>query len=212
MNNLNITTKKWIWDTWEQYTPEWFVTILWNDLPTSPITSSSHTRHFRNKILCEMTGVKRCGDLPDFPNRLGITAFQERTESQKGQVTFHTHLHLYNCNLQLHSSEHVHFLIRYKIGNRIAKLLKSSTKGNEGVVVKKWEEEHHRYYNLKEMERQKKKVLTRYTQDNDLLLDFENSDLLPMKSKSNGHKRISKATDRSLRSFTQSKKSEIIYI
>jgi len=79
-------------------------------------------------------------------------------------------------------------------------------------VVKKWEEEHHRYYNLKEMERQKKKVLTRYTQDNDLLLDFENSDLLPMKSKSNGHKRISKATDRSLRSFTQSKKSEIIYI
>ena len=34
------------------------------------------------------------------------------------------------------------------------------------------------YYNMKEMERQKKKVLTRYTQDNDLLLDVSNSDLL----------------------------------
>ena len=212
MQNLNITTKNWIWNTWEQFKPEWFVTILWNDLPTSPITSSSHTRHLRNKILCDVTGIKRCGDLPDFPDRLGITAFQERTESQKGQVTFHTHLHLYNCKSTLNSAEQVHFLIRYKIGNRIEKLLKSNTKGNEGVVVREWEEEHHRYYNLKEMERQKKKVLTRYTQDNDLLLDFENSDLLHCTSKSNGHKRVSKATNRSLRSFAQPKTPEIIHL
>ena len=212
MKNLNITTKKWIWNTWEQYKPEWFVTILWNDLPTSPITSSSHTRHLRNKILCEVSGVKRCGDLPDFPNRLGITAFQERTAMQDGQVTFHTHLHLYNCQSQWNSAEQVHFLIRYKIGNKVAKLLKTNSKGNEGVVVRRWDEEHHRYYNLKEMERQKKIVLTRYTQDNDLLLDFENSDLLHITSKSNGHKRVSKATNRSLRSFAQSKTPEIIHL
>ena len=212
MKNLNITTKKWIWNTWEQYKPEWFVTILWNDLPTSPITSSSHTRHLRHKILCEVSGVKRCGDLPDFPNRLGITAFQERTEMQKGQVTFHTHLHLYNCQSKLNSEDQVHFLIRYKVGNRIEKLLKSNRKANEGVVVRKWDEEHHRYYNLKEMERQKKKVLTRYTQDNDLLLDFENSDLLHYTSKSNGHKRASKTTNRSLRSPAQLKKPEIIHL
>ena len=33
------------------------------------------------------------------------------------------------------------------------------------------------------MERQKKIALTRYTQDNDLLLDIENSDLLPIQIK-----------------------------
>ena len=60
------------------------------------------------------------------------------------------------------------------------KLLKSDTPGNQGVVVKPWNEDHHKYYNLKEMERQKKKVLTRYTQDKDLLLDIKNSDLLPL--------------------------------
>jgi len=212
MKNLNITTKRWIWNTWEHYTPEWFVTILWNDLPTSPITSSSHTKHLRNKILCEVSGARRCGDLPEFPDRLGITAFQERTEMQKGQVTFHTHLHLYNCTSLWESSEQLHCLIRYKIGNRIEKLLKSTRKGNEGVVVRRWEEEHHRYYNLKEMERQKKKVLTRYTQDNDLLLDFENSDLLPMESQSHGYKRLSSATDQSLRSAVKSKRPEITHI
>ena len=75
--------------------------------------------------------------------------------------------------------QQLHFLIRYKLGTKIQKLLKSTTHGNEGVVVKRWNKENHRYYNMKEMERQKKKVLTRYTQDNDLLLDVLNSDLLP---------------------------------
>ena len=190
MSNLNNSTKKWIWNTWNKYPPEWFVTILWNDMPTSSITSTSHTKHLKNKILCEVTGKKRCEDLPDFPDRLGITAFQERTESQKGQVTFHTHLHLYNSSSGSsvitdpqdglwQNSQQLHFLIRHKLGTKIQKLLKSTTPGNEGVVVKRWNEENHRYYNLKEMERQKKKVLTRYTQDNDLLLDVMNSDLLP---------------------------------
>ena len=186
-----MQTKKWIWKTWDKYPPEWFVTILWNDLPTSPITSTSHTKHLRNKILCEVTGKKRCDDIPEFPDRLGITAFQERTEMQNGQITFHTHLHFYNSssgsaiitdsmNGLWQNSEQLHFLIRYKLGTKIQKLLKSTTNGNEGVVVKRWNKDHHRYYNMKEMERQKKKVLTRYTQDNDLLLDVLNSDLLPL--------------------------------
>ena len=188
-----MTTKKWIWNTWEKYPPEWFVTILWNDLPTSPITSESHTRILRNMLLCETSGIKRCGDLPEFPDRLGITAFQERTEIQTGKVTYHTHLHLYNSlsGSAIISDPHegrwqhknqVHFLIRHKLGKKIQKMLKSTTKGNEGVVVKPWNKEHHMYYNLKEMERQKKKVFTRYTQDKDLLLDIENSDLLPLQS------------------------------
>ena len=208
MKSLNLQTKKWIWNTWDKYRPEWFVTILWNDMPTSPITSSLHTSVLRNKLLCEVTGKKRCGDLPDFPNRLGLMTFQERTEMQNGKITFHTHMHIYNSSSasaivadphhkEMNSEDTVHYLIRYKVGSKIQKLLKSTTKGNEGVVVRKWEEDHHRYYNLKEMKNQKRKVLTHYLQDKDLLLDFENSDLLPLPDK-NGHERISKAVDRSL--------------
>ena len=34
MTNLNTTTKKWIWNTWNQYQPDWFVTLLCNLLLT----------------------------------------------------------------------------------------------------------------------------------------------------------------------------------
>ena len=36
---LEFVSQNYIWDTWKQYTPEWFVTILWNDMPTCPITT-----------------------------------------------------------------------------------------------------------------------------------------------------------------------------
>ena len=77
MTNLNTTTKKWIWNTWNQYQPDWFVTLLWNDLPTSEITSSSHTRHFRNLTLRKTTGSNSCSEIPDFPDRLGMTVPQD---------------------------------------------------------------------------------------------------------------------------------------
>ena len=97
---------------------------------------------------------------------------------QGGKVTFHTHLHLFNCMDRWQSPSGLHCFLRFQVGQSIQKLLKSDSEGNEGIVVKSWSEENHRYYNLKEMERQKKIALTRYTQDNDLLLDIENSDLL----------------------------------
>lgn len=220
---LEYVSQNYIWDTWKQYTPEFFVTILWNDMPTCPITSSSHTTSLRNLFLCEVCGVKKSKKIPSFPNRVGLTSFQERSLTKSGKVTFHTHWHIYNCipsgsaifanpHPLLKSEEGVHLLIRYKVGNKIRKLLKTTSKGNEGVTVERWCEDHHRHYNLKELQRQKKMQMQKYLQDDNMLFDYVNSDLLPMTSKSNGHKRISKATDRSLRSFAQSKKSEIIHI
>lgn len=189
MDKLNRAYTKWILNTWDQYNPEWFVTILWNDLPTDHITAASHTRHLRNKILCETTGIKKCGKLPDFPQRMGMTVFQERTMNPKGKVTFHTHMHLYNTSSgypqpRWDNPSQLHFLLRYKLGTKIQKLLKSTTSGNEGVVVKRWVKEHHEAYNLKEVSRQQKLLRTRYAeackyaQDKDLLLDVMNSDLL----------------------------------
>ncbi len=197
MDKLNRAYVKWILNTWDEYNPEWFVTVLWNDMPTDQITAASHTRHLRNKILCETTGIKKCGKLPEFPNRLGMTVFQERTMNPKGKVTFHTHMHLYNTSSgsaifshpepRWDNASQLHFLLRYNLGTKIQKLLKSTTSGNEGVVVKKWVKEHHEAYNFKEVARQQKLLITRYTeackyaQDKDLLLDVMNSDLLTPK-------------------------------
>lgn len=205
MKNLNLETKKWIWNTWDQYKPEWFITLLWNDYPTSPITAASHTRHLLNIFLKDVCGCKRCGEIPEFPYRMGVTSFQERTEDHDGKVVFHTHLHLFNTNSYFdrpnrQGDEYLKWFLTHKVGRKVYRLLKTSSIGNEGVVVRKWNEDHHRYYNLKEMERQKKKALTRYTQDGDLLLDIENSDLLPMTAQTHGHQALPKRTNRSLRS------------
>ena len=197
MDKLNRAYVKWILNTWDQYNPEWFVTILWNDLPTDAITAASHTRHLRNKLLCETTGIKRCGNLPDFPDHLGMTVFHERTMTPKGKVTFHTHMHLYNTSSgsaifsdpqpRWDNTSQLHFLLRYKLGTKIQKLLKSTTSGNEGVVVKRWVKENHEQYNMKEISRQQKLHRTMYAkacklaQDKDLLLDVMNSDLLTPK-------------------------------
>ena len=37
------------WET--NFRPQWFITLLWNDLPTRSETVTSHTRHFRNVFL-----------------------------------------------------------------------------------------------------------------------------------------------------------------
>jgi len=193
MDNLNKALTKWILETWDKYPPEFFATILWNDMPTDVITAQSHTRHLRNLLLREATGVKRCGDIPPFPHRLGITAFQERIMTDKGKVTFHTHFHLYNNSrtgsaiitdpkqVIWDSPSELEYVLQYKIGQKIQKLLKSTTPGNKGVVVKRWNKTHHQTYNFKEIKRQacnRYKVAARYAQDKDLLLDVLNSDLL----------------------------------
>jgi hypothetical protein len=191
MSKLNNTTQRWIWNTWRQYPPEWFVTILWNDMPTSPITCTSHTSKLRNLFLCEVTGKKKSGHLADFPNRLGITSFQERTISDNGKIIYHTHWHIYNSasGSAIITDPHeglwqnwaqLHFLLRYKVGNRIQKLLKTTKKGNEGIVVKRWSEEFHLDYNMKEWKQKRYEFFHQYTQDKDLLIDYENSDVLPL--------------------------------
>ena len=148
-------------------------------------------------MLCETTGIKKCGNLPEFPHRLGMTVFHERTMNPKGKVTFHTHMHLYNTSSgsaifsdpqpRWDNTSQLHFLLRYKLGTKIQKLLKSTTSGNEGVVVKRWVKEHHEQYNMKELLvkrsylEQGGKGSSRYAQDKDLFIDPMNSDLLPLK-------------------------------
>ena len=182
MQSLNLEKERWVFNTWRSYPPDWFVTILWNDMPSDPITTSSHTRHLRNVLLCQSSGVRKCSSVPELPHRLGMTTYQERTLTKKGKVVYHTHLHLFNTDGKWLSPFDLHFFIRYQIGKRVVKLLKTDTEENKGVVVKKWSSDYHQTYNLKENQRQLKKAYSlnpRYAQDADLTLDYKNSDFIP---------------------------------
>ena len=120
-------------------------------------------------------GVKNMSKVPEFPDRPGMMTFQERTLSQTGKVTFHTHMHLSNTDGRWGSDLVVEDFVR-KSGANVKKLLKSTKKGNKGVESTAWHQDQHMHYNLKEHQRQEKITLTRYLQDGDLLLDYENSD------------------------------------
>ena len=110
MNNYTQELKHWIFYNWKIHQPKWFITLLWNDLPTDPIQVINHSRHFKNVFLTKLYGVNKCSKLKDFPNRLGMMFFQERKEMyNKGRrlISFHTHLHLYNTTELLTNIESV---------------------------------------------------------------------------------------------------------
>jgi len=92
-----------IQNQWESnFRPHWFITIHWNDLPTSYDTVEESTKHLRNVFL---TKLMKCGspkNLPDSPGRPSAIFFHERSPvicRNRLILPFHTHLHLRNFPL-----------------------------------------------------------------------------------------------------------------
>ena len=162
-------------DQWEnKFRPQWFITLLWNDLPTRPETVISHSRHFRNVFLTSLL-KQSLKKLPEPPLRPQLVFFHERKPviTKGRQITaFHTHLHLGALPDPLNHLWYLDHLIHQKISPRVQKLLKTTTEGNRGVVIKPWNWNHHAFYNLKDY------YSCRYHQDPDLVLDYQNSDLV----------------------------------
>jgi hypothetical protein len=63
-------------------------------------------------------------------------------------------------------------MIHQKVAPKVQKLLKTTTEGNRGVVIKPWVWDHHAFYNLKDYYSYK------HHQDADLVIDYQNSDLM----------------------------------
>ena len=82
-------------------------------------------------------GVKNMSKVPEFPQRLGMMTFQERTLSQTGKVTFHTHMHLSNTDGRWGSNRDIEEFVRIS-GANVKKLLKSTDEGNKGVESIAW--------------------------------------------------------------------------
>lgn len=177
-NRFNDELKHWIFYNWKIHQPQWFTSLLWNDLPTDPIKVSNHSRHFKNVFLSKLYGVNKCSKLNDYPNRVGLTFFTERklvSTSSRNITCYHTHLHISNPKGTKIDDTTIYNLIMDKCSRHLPKLLKTEQDGNKGVVVKEWNRDHHLHYNFKDL----------YTysnhQDVDILLDYQNSDLLPLR-------------------------------
>ena len=84
-------------DQWENnFPPQWFITLLWNDLPTRSETVVNHSRHFRNVFLTSLFN-QPLKKLPEPPLRPQLVFFHERKPviTRGRQITaFHTHIHL----------------------------------------------------------------------------------------------------------------------
>ena len=156
------------------FQPQWFITLLWNDLPTRSETATSHSIHFRNVFLTSLLN-QPLKKLPEPPSRPHLVFFHERKPvvTRGRQITaFHTHVHLGALPDPLNHLWYLDHLIYQKVSPRVQKLLKTTSEGNRGVVIKPWVWDHHAFYNLKDYYRYK------HHQDSDLVLDYQNSDLV----------------------------------
>jgi hypothetical protein len=174
-NSFGKVIERYVKEQWESnFRPHWFITIHWNDLPTSYAQVEGHTKHLRNVFL---TQLMRCGsprDLPDPPGRPSAIFFHERSPvicRSRQILPFHTHLHLEKLPSPLNELWYLDVLLKNQVAPRVQKLLKTTTKGNKGIVIKRWNKIHHGSYNLKDYYKYK------YHQDSDLVLDYKNSDL-----------------------------------
>jgi len=162
-------------DQWENnFLPQWFITLLWNDLPTRSETTTSHSRHFRNVFLTSLLN-QPLKKLPGLPFRPHLVFFHERKPviTRGRQITaFHTNLHLGALPDPLNHLWYLDYLIHQKVSPRVQKLLKTTAEGNKGVVIKPWVWDHHAFYNLKDY------YSYGHHQDPDLVLDYQNSDLI----------------------------------
>ena len=183
MNHKDISSKleHWIFYNWKLHPPEFFITLLWNDLPTSQERVSSYQRKFRNVFLTKLYHLSKTSKLKSlpFPKRTGMMIFNEKKEvftskSNRPIFTFHTHIHLCNTGNLFDDELSVESFIRDKCSDYLPTLLKTDTEGNRGVVVKEWNRDHHLHYNFKDL------CSYQHHQDWDLLLDYQTSDLLPL--------------------------------
>ena len=160
---------------WENnFQPQWFITLLWNDLPTRSETATSHSRHFRNVFLTSLLNLP-LKKLPKPPSRPHLVFFHERKpviRHGRQILAFHTHLHLGALPDSLNHLWYLDHLFHQKVSPRVQRLLKTTSEGNRGVVIKPWVWDHHAFYNLKDY------YSYRHHQDLDLVLDYQNSDLV----------------------------------
>jgi hypothetical protein len=171
-NALYKTIHQSIKNQWNQYPPSWFMVIQWTPAPKDFTTTKDHARHFRNKFL---SAVYKChlNQLPPPKDRIKLIWFHERAQDPNGNLIWHSNLHLGALPSPYSQSRiQLNWIIHNNVARRFRCFKNLNGKQDPALVIKEWNYDHHALYNLKDYHRFK------HHQDSDLVLDYENSDLI----------------------------------
>lgn len=154
------------------YPPSWFLVIQWTPAPKDFATTQNQAKHFRNKFL---SAVYKCDldQLPPARNRIKLIWFHERAQDPKGNLIWHSNLHLESLPTPYASSmTQLEWIIQKKVAPRFRCLRHLNRKEDSALMIKPWIYDDHAHYNLKDYYKYK------HHQDSDLVLDYLNSDLI----------------------------------
>jgi len=105
----------------KNFRPQWFITFLWNYLPTWSETVISHSRHFTNAFFTSLLN-QLLKKLPEPPLRSQLVFSHERklVITRGRQITAcHTHLHMVALPDSLNHLWYLDHLIHQKVSPRV---------------------------------------------------------------------------------------------
>ena len=168
---VNTVQSEWLKKTWNEYPPEWFITLKYKTLPRKIETVETYISEFhkifRRKFHWKLKGrTTRSQNIPMFPKGIGMVHFHERSDmvnERTGKLIqpFHTHTHLSNTKGYFKNSEEVRFFINEMIHECRKKKRKNDKRQLENICylneedVKIWNHSHHANYNI---DNKKKKI------------------------------------------------------
>lgn len=174
--HLIQTTKQYITSQLDNVIrPEFFIVLQWTPFALDYQTAETDSKHFKNVLLSSIYNC-RLKELPE--DKCRMAWFHEKAEvntstderNPKYRMVYHSNLLIGCLPFELGDASLLEKHIKMKVRPRVKKLSRAESKTNKGFVIRKWEPEHHQFYNYKDLYKY------HYGQDNDLVVDYKNSD------------------------------------
>lgn len=172
MNQLETVQRNWLMNTWNEYQPEWFITLHWNTLPKNIETVETYIKHFdqcfKRKFHWKLKGRKtRTSRIPAFPKGIGMQHFHEKSElinEKTGKIItpYHTHTHLGNTKGYFRDRYHVRDFINsmiHECRKQKPKKLDFIKYLNDDDAVMEWNQNHHSNYNINSRKKKQKEYI-----------------------------------------------------
>jgi hypothetical protein len=163
--------KKWIKHQWNVKEPRWFITIHWTPAPYRFDKTSANAIHFKNKFLCALYACS-LKKIPNARNRTRFIWFHERVDDLTGRLIYHSHLHLTALPELYSTKPALSRLIAQKVAPGFHSLRNLYRPEDPAVLILDWNSKRHSGYTFKDY------YTLKHTQDWDLVLDTQASDLL----------------------------------
>jgi hypothetical protein len=163
--------KRWIKHQWNVEEPRWFITIQWSPAPYKFEKISTNANLFKNKLLCALYSCSP-KKIPNARNRTRFIWFHERVDDLTGRLIYHSHLHLTALPEPYSTKPALSRLIAQKVAPGFHSLKNLYRSGNPAVLILDWNKGDHSGYNFKDY------YTLKHTQDSDMVLDTQASDLL----------------------------------